>query len=185
MKIIIISKETIKPTVWDGGETFEYFIYPENSSYANRDFLYRISAATIDKIPSEFTKFDNYQRFLVMLSNTLFINKNGNKESYSVNDVFKFESNNQITSYTKGKDFNLMIRNDVKKADVFLANDTVELSESVVFLFAKTTTILTINKTEFFLQPYDLLFIENKNLDKITVETNQLVIVGYLTEKNK
>lgn len=69
MKITKISKDTLIPTIWDGGETFEYYIYPENALYANRDFLFRISAATITKVPSTFTKFKNYQRFLVMLDN--------------------------------------------------------------------------------------------------------------------
>lgn len=33
MKHLLISKSTLKPAVWDGGETFEYFIFPENSVY--------------------------------------------------------------------------------------------------------------------------------------------------------
>jgi len=39
MKITKISKDMLIPTIWDGGETFEYYIYPENALYANRDFF--------------------------------------------------------------------------------------------------------------------------------------------------
>lgn len=185
MKITKISKDVLIPTIWNGGETFEYFIFPKNSSYVNRDFSFRISAATINKVPSTFTKFKNYQRFLVMMDSDLHINNNGKEEHYTPNDVFKFDSESDITSYTKGNDFNLMVRNDIDNIDVFLMKDIIELSESMVLVFAKTTTILSINNTEFFLQPEDLLTIDNKNLDKIAFETNQTVIIGCFTEKNK
>lgn len=45
----IIQKRNLKSSLWEGGETFEYYIYPKNSNYAARDFLFRISSATIQK----------------------------------------------------------------------------------------------------------------------------------------
>jgi environmental stress-induced protein Ves len=38
MKYIKISKQHISPSIWDGGKTYEYFIYPPDKTYANRDF---------------------------------------------------------------------------------------------------------------------------------------------------
>ena len=154
MKITKISKDMLIPTIWDGGETFEYYIYPENALYANRDFLFRISVATITKVPSAFTKFNNYQRFLVMLDNDLNIHINGKEESYTPNDVFKFDSHSDITSYTKGNDFNLMVSKNVEIADVFFLNDTVQLNQSFIFLFALKDTLIEVNNEKINLENF-------------------------------
>jgi len=180
MKITKISKKALIPTVWDGGETFEYYIYPENALYANRDFLFRISVATINKVPSTFTKFKNYQRFLLMLDNDLNININGKEESYTPNDVFKFDSDSDITSYTKGNDFNLMVSKNVETADVFFLNDTVKLNQSVIFLFALNNTSLEVNNEKINLKKSDLLLIENSKRSDVILKTEHSVLVGNL-----
>jgi len=180
MKITKISKNTLIPTIWDGGETFEYYIYPENALYANRDFLFRISAATINKVPSTFTKFKNYQRFLVMLDNNLSININGKEESYTPNDVFKFDSDSYITSYTKGSDFNLMVNKNVETANVFFLNDTVQLNQSFIFLYALNDTSIEVNNEKINLKKSDLLLIENKDRSDIALKSESSVLVGSL-----
>lgn len=178
----IIKKNSIIPNIWDGGETFEYLIYPENSLYAKRDFLIRISVATITKVPSVFTKFKGYARFLVMLDNDLNININGKEESYTPNNVFKFDSNSDITSFTKGNDFNLMVQNNVD-ANVCLVNDAIDVSVSMTFVFAKTQTKLFVNATDFILEPFDLLIIENTNSHKLTITTDKNIIIAYISKK--
>ena len=180
MKITKISKDALIPTIWDGGETFEYYIYPENALYPNRDFLFRISAATINKVPSSFTKFNNYQRFLVMLDNELNININGKEESYTPNDVFKFDSDSDITSYTKGNDFNLMVSKNVETADVFFLNNTVELNQAFIFLFALNDISIKVNNEKINLKKSDLLLIENKDRSDIILKSELSVLVGNL-----
>lgn len=180
MKITKISKDTLIPTIWDGGETFEYYIYPENSLYANRDFLFRISTATITKVPSVFTKFNNYQRFLVMLDNDLSININGKEANYTPNDVFKFDSNNDIISHTKGNDFNLMVHKNVEIADVFFLKDHIQLNHTCIFLFALNDVSIEVNNEKINLKKNDLVFIENKDQSHITLKSKLSVLVGNL-----
>lgn len=180
MKITKISKDTLISTVWDGGETFEYYIYPEKTLYANRNFLFRISAATISKVPSTFTKFNNYQRFLVMLDNDLNINNNGKEESYTPNDVFKFDSDTDIISYTKGNDFNLMVSKNLEEADIFFLNDTVQLNQSFIFLFAINNTSVHLNNEKFNLKTSDLLLIENTNRIDVWLKPEHTILIGGL-----
>ena len=180
MKITKISKDTLIPTIWDGGETFEYYIYPENALYVKRDFLFRISAATITKVPSTFTKFNDYKRFLVMLDKDLDINNNEKKERYTPKDIFKFDSNSDIISYTKGNDFNLMVSKNVEIADVFFLNDTVQLNQSFIFLFALKDTLIELNNEMINLKKTDLLLIENKNQSDILLKIENSVLVGTL-----
>jgi environmental stress-induced protein Ves len=48
MSVWIISRENQITDSWSGGTTTQLAIYPENSSYQQRNFLYRISTATVD-----------------------------------------------------------------------------------------------------------------------------------------
>lgn len=180
MKITKISKDTLIPAIWDGGETFEYYIYPENALYANRDFLFRISAATINKVPSTFTKFKNYQRFLVMLDNSFNVNINEKDESYTPNDVFKFDSDSDIISYTKGNDFNLMVSKNVETADVFFLNDTVQLNQPFIFLFALNDASIEVNNEMINFKKEDLLLIGNNDRSDIILKSELSVLVGNL-----
>lgn len=181
MKITKISKDTLIPSIWDGGETFEYYIYPENALYANLDFLFRISAATITKVPSAFTKFKEYQRFLVMLHNDLYIDNNGKEEHYTPNDVFKFDSESDITSYTKGNDFNLMVSKNVKKADVFFLKDEIRLNKTFIFLFALSDTSIEVDKEKIDLKKTDLFLIENNDQSGILLKSEHSILIGSLT----
>lgn len=180
MKITKISKDTLTPTIWDGGETFEYYIYPENSLYANRNFLFRISAASIAKVPSTFTKFKDYQRFLVMLGTNLNVNNNGKDESYTPNDIFKFDSDSDIISYTKGNDFNLMVSKKIETADVFFLKDRIQSNQPFVFFFAITDHWIEVNKQKVDLKKNDLLLIENKDQFDILLRPEHSVLVGSL-----
>ena len=87
MNIRLLSKKDSKASVWSGGLTYEYIIYPETASYADRDFVFRISSATIEQEPSVFTKFKGYYRYLVMLDNGLNIEINKEKRVYEKYEI--------------------------------------------------------------------------------------------------
>lgn len=60
MNIHLLPKEDNKASIWSGGLTYEYLIYPKTANYSDRNFVFRVSSATIEKVPSEFTKFKGY-----------------------------------------------------------------------------------------------------------------------------
>jgi environmental stress-induced protein Ves len=109
MNISLLSKKDNKPSIWSGGLTYEYIIYPKTANYTDRDFIFRISSATIEQAPSEFTKFKGYHRYLVMLNNGLDIEVNKRKKIYEKYEIMEFKSDDEVTSYTKGTDFNWMV----------------------------------------------------------------------------
>ena len=43
MKIRHLTAGDFRTSTWSGGTTTELFLYPENGSYAQREFLFRIS----------------------------------------------------------------------------------------------------------------------------------------------
>ncbi len=180
MKFKIISKSDLIPSVWDGGKTHEYFIFPADSSYAARDFDFRISSASIEKTPSNFTRFENYQRYLVMLDNELRINRNGIDEKYSKNEIFPFDSADIIQSFSLGNDFNLMIRKGEKVFQLNVQTLHAVYEHAWMFVFAIAETMLKVNQAEITLKNNDLLIIENHQAVSVILDCNHLVIFGWM-----
>ena len=57
-----------RTSTWSGGTTTELYLYPENGSYAARDFLFRISSATVDLPESDFTALPGVERYITPLA---------------------------------------------------------------------------------------------------------------------
>lgn len=160
LEIIKISKQKLIPNNWNGGKTFEYLIYPANSNYTNRDFDFRISCATIEKIPSEFTRFAGYTRYLIMLDNSLEIKRNSSFESIKKNKLFKFNSNDEVTSFSIGNDFNFMISSTIKKHEIRLVKGNFKTNAKKVILFALEETEIILNDLIFILDKNECLFLK-------------------------
>ncbi len=85
MECQIIRKDLIFPNLWSGGKTYELFIYPQCSVYHARDFVFRISTASIENDESEFTSLPGFSRDIMPLTGNLLINHH---EHYSKNLSF-------------------------------------------------------------------------------------------------
>ena len=62
---------------WSGGTTTELGIGPEESRYADRNFLWRISSATVDLEESTFTALPDYDRIIMTLAGDIDLCHNG------------------------------------------------------------------------------------------------------------
>jgi environmental stress-induced protein Ves len=116
-------KTSYKTTFWSGGKTRELFIYPPNSSYLNRDFLFRISSATIEISESTFTKLPNISRKIMILEGNLKLSHKNHHQKY----LTEFEQDSFSGDWTtkskgKAKDFNLMT---TKNCDGILNHITI------------------------------------------------------------
>ncbi|UYW01876.1 HutD family protein [Flavobacterium agricola] len=172
MIVTHIRKSNLIPSVWQGGETFEYAIYPPTSTYAARNFLVRLSCATITSIPSTFTQFSGYQRFLVMLDNELHISHNGVAEQYKKHELFTFNSNASITSTSLGNDFNLMLREDISAQVTIFPFCQTNVTNKFAVLFALQAGIVVINEQEYELKETDALWIENDFKTELNIQSN-------------
>lgn len=77
MKERIISEESFKKTNWSGGETTQLVIYPEDSVFSEKNFLFRISSATFTSTESQFSNFSGYQRYILPLEGILSLKHDG------------------------------------------------------------------------------------------------------------
>ena len=48
MKINIKGPEEYTVSQWAGGATTQLYIYPEHADYSRRDFIFRLSSATVE-----------------------------------------------------------------------------------------------------------------------------------------
>jgi len=67
----IRSKKGARTTAWACGTTSELYIYPESSFYAEGNFSFRVSTATVDADESIFTKLPGIKRHLMLLEGEL------------------------------------------------------------------------------------------------------------------
>ncbi|MBB1140102.1 HutD family protein [Myroides sp. WP-1] len=179
MHIEFIAKESVTASQWTGGQTREYHIYPQDAVYADRNFDFRISSATIETIPSEFTKFQGYHRYLAMLDGQLQLTINGVDQQYVNCELFVFKSTDTITSYTKGTDFNLMLHNRIIDEVVEVRNQPFKTHQPFILLFALEADTVVINEKTLAMQPWDAVLITNEEQLVVEVRLHQQMIVGY------
>lgn len=127
----IIPKTEQKTTKWSGGLTTELLIYPEGSSYADRNFKYRISTATVEIETSVFTPLPDVDRTLMVLNGEMELQHDG-YHSTMLSPLQKDKFKGEWTTSSRGTctDLNLMCR-DGAKGDLFgftiRADETKEL----------------------------------------------------------
>lgn len=111
MTITLLKPEDYLTTEWSGGTTTQLAIAPKGAVYAERDFLWRLSSATVDLEESDFTALPDYHRFISTLRGDMVLAHNGgDKLTLHPYDVHKFEGADDTHSWGKCKDFNLMLR---------------------------------------------------------------------------
>ncbi len=110
--LTIIKKEDLETKKWSGGTTTELFIFPKGSTYEKKDFIYRISTATVEAEESSFTKLEGVSRCIMVLDGEM---KLIHKDQHTIN-LKKFETDSFLggwdtKSIGKVTDFNLMTTN--------------------------------------------------------------------------
>ncbi len=111
MKTYLYKEENYSISNWSGGKTKELAIYPKGQKYIDRDFIWRLSSATVDLEESDFTRLPDYDRVLMVLDGEVVLEYNGERvaklktlEQDSFDGAWKTKSFGKIT------DFNLMVR---------------------------------------------------------------------------
>lgn len=107
--IDLIRRADTRIAYWTGGSTTELYIFPETSSYAARDFEFRLSVATIEVPFSKFTRLGGFHRVTVVLDGSLTIH---HRNRYSRRlDSLEFDSYSggwDTTSEGVCRDFNII-----------------------------------------------------------------------------
>ena len=98
-------------TQWSGGATTQLAIAPKGAVYADRDFLWRLSSATVELDESDFTPLPAYDRVISTLRGDMVLAHNGGERltlhPYEIHD---FSGADDTHSWGRCTDFNLMLR---------------------------------------------------------------------------
>ncbi len=113
MKVIIRKQTDLVAGRWNGRTTTELAIYPETASYKERDFIWRVSTATVEQEESDFTKLVGFRRIILSLQGDLSLYHHleaTNKAIYlKPYEPYAFDGAWDTTSKGKVVDFNLML----------------------------------------------------------------------------
>jgi environmental stress-induced protein Ves len=114
---------------WSGGTTTQLAIYPKDADYKKRNFLFRISTATVEAEESVFTKLPLVSRKLMILDSEIKIeHKNNHTKTIKKFEQDEFSGDWYTKSYGKATDFNLMTIGDVKgEIEAITHNDSKKI----------------------------------------------------------
>ena len=114
-EMLLIKSSDMSVSEWSGGDTREIYIYPEGSSYRERNFILRFSTAFVQDEKSTFTNLPGVQRELILLDGHM---KPYRNQELLANmdplDKCSFSGEEDITSEGVGRDVNLMLRENKK-----------------------------------------------------------------------
>jgi environmental stress-induced protein Ves len=114
MKLIHLKPDNYVVSTWSGGTTTQIGIAPQGAVYADRDFMWRISSATVDLEVSDFTPLPDYDRLISTLEGEIDVTHNGGESIHlAPYCVHSFDGGWETRSAGKCRDFNLMTRKGV------------------------------------------------------------------------
>lgn len=111
MECNIIHQRDCSASHWSGGSTTELFVWPPESSYAERNFSLRISTATVDVDRSDFTPLPGVTRLLTVLQGEMRLQIEGRGDiPLPPWQTIRFDGGDKTTSFGRCVDFGLMLR---------------------------------------------------------------------------
>lgn len=133
MNYYLIRSEEFQTKPWSGGTTTELFIFPPTADYRQRNFLFRLSTATVKTEQSEFTPLPGVSRKLMVLSGGIHImHETRYSKQLSKFEVDTFEGDWKTSSIGLCTDFNLMTTGT---ASGELRAISIQKEESLSYIF--------------------------------------------------
>ncbi len=168
--IQIIRQADISPTIWSGGKTTQLLIFPKNSTYLDRNFIFRLSTATIETESATFTRLEGVKRSLMILRGSLKLEHKG----HYVKEMKQFEVDNFVgdwesTSYGKVTDFNLMTTGQANgfleslkmEKNGFFEFQNTENYRSIAYYVWEGSAMFSCGNTEYGLQTQELIWLND------------------------
>lgn len=167
--VIKKDKNGYSTSAWSGGATTELLIKPEESRYADRDFLWRLSSATVELEESTFTPLPDYDRWIMMLKGEVELSHNDHAWIHLKElEPHFFDGADETVSRGQAVDFNLMLRKGKCGGDMLPlvfeeAKETVwtapEKCRDCVFYCYQGTLAVKTKEAEHVLEAGESLFI--------------------------
>lgn len=164
-----IRPEDFTTTTWQGGSTTELYIYPEGENFRDRHFLFRLSSADFTSTTSTFSDFTGYERYLMPLKGTLWVEHRVDGEPLYRRDLAPYEREfffgswkTQSGNSLDCRDFNFIVQAGTRHAlEVLRAGESYPAhKQGRLMLFSLGTCLVAISGEELTLPPKHLLVLE-------------------------
>lgn len=175
--IKLIKCENYTPTYWSGGMATELITYPENSSYSNRDFLWRLGVSKIDIFESTFSTLSNVFRYFMVTGGTITLN---HENKYTIT-LTPFEQDTFMgdwttNTYGKASVFNLMTKEEYRGELLYL---DIPKNKQKVFSYNASYNKEIIAMCFYAVNGSFKTVLNNKTFE---VKTNDLLIIDYFSQ---
>jgi environmental stress-induced protein Ves len=111
MNLVHLKPSDYLTSTWSGGTTTQVGIAPAGAVYADRDFMWRVSSATVDLDVSDFSALPDYNRLIATLEGSIDVTHNGGEVIHLPEfKVHAFDGGWETRSVGRCRDFNLMTR---------------------------------------------------------------------------
>ena len=111
MRQYLLKEENYNTSNWTGGRTKELAIFPAQSKYLDRNFIWRLSSATVETEESDFSKLPDYDRVLMVLEGEVVLSYEGQRVARLKElEQDRFDGAWKTKSFGRITDFNLMVR---------------------------------------------------------------------------
>lgn len=110
-KMRVYSSEDYKVNNWSGGKTTQTAIYPESADYVSRNFIWRLSSASVELEESDFTRLPDYDRILMVLRGEVVLSYESERVARLAElEQDRFDGGVRTKSFGKITDYNLMYK---------------------------------------------------------------------------
>lgn len=182
MTIQHLKPDPSKKIAWAKGTSQELFIYPPASDFQKRDFLFRISLATVEAETSEFTPLPGIQRTLMLLKgeHTLTHKDHHTKRLFPFGQD-TFQGDWQTASQGQAINFNLMCRTGASGTLKHLNGNageqmTCKMQDAIVLIYVHSGRIFCETRS---LEAGECLVIENGNELKLKcTESSDIILTS-------
>ena len=119
---------------WSGGTTTELFLWPSEGNYAERNFSFRISSATVDQERSVFTSLPGIKRYITPLNGSFTLNHRGHyQKKLRPLEIDSFWGDWHTQCVGKATDFNLMLNGCSGMMEVYSCSSLIVNPHSACF----------------------------------------------------
>lgn len=173
MKISYFPAKQFTANTWANGTTTELVKFPPESDFLKRDFIFRISTATVEAEQSTFSDFSGLTRILMVLEGSMTLIHEGRyQKQLNPYDQDTFDGSWATKSIGKVGDFNLMCNAQaIGSVRAFSMEESqqelVSVSHKRVILYIHTGRFSCYDQT---LYSGDVLEIESMAFNEIGLE---------------
>jgi environmental stress-induced protein Ves len=170
MKWTYLPPTSFQTAKWAKGTTTELLKFPPESDFLKRDFIFRISTATVEAEESTFSDFSGLTRILMVLEGSITLIHEGRyQKQLNPYDQDVFDGSWSTRSIGKVRDFNVMFNSQASASlcAITLASNQsqdIDITKKRIVLFVHTGKFLV---GEQLLETGSVLYIEENEWTSI------------------